>query len=267
MRRQKGWDEAVDWRGWLESWEAQQEGYVPEREDRFQAMFDATEQLLGSKGEKFVALDLASGPGSLSRRLLDRFPAARCVAVDYDPVLLNVGRGALGDRGGRLQWVEANLRDRLWTTQLARSTREETFDVVLSTTALHWLPVSELVALYSDLAALIRPGGAFLNGDHLSFPPYLPTISRVTQGMRDKRQRVAFANGDAKDWASWWEGISREPSVEQMLPEREARFEGRARDEETPIEALHEAALYNAGFSEVASIWQWDSNRVLMAVR
>lgn len=263
----QSWDEATDWQGWLGSWEAQQEGYLPERENRFEAMFEATEHLLGSASEEFVALDLASGPGSLSRRLLERFPAARCVAVDYDPVLLRLGRGALGDYGGRLRWVEANLRERSWTAKLAQSTQERTFDVVLSTTALHWLPVSELVALYWDIAGLIRTGGAFLNGDHLSFPPYLPTVSRVTQEMRYQRQRVAFANGDAEDWAGWWEGISREPSVEQMLAEREARFEGRAKDEETPVEALHEAALYNAGFSEVAPIWQWGSNHVLMAVR
>lgn len=260
-------DEETDWRGWLASWEAQQQGYLPEREDRFRAMFDATERLLGGEDKEFSALDLASGPGSLSRRLLERFPAARCIAADYDPVLLRVGRGALADYGGRLRWVEANLRDRSWTTELTRSMQEETFDVVLSTTALHWLPVSDLVALYSDIAGLVRPGGAFLNGDHLSYAPYLPTISRVTHEMRYERQSAAFAAGDTYDWAGWWDGLSREPSIKQMLPEREARFEGRAKDEETPVDALHEAALYNAGFSEVAPIWQWGSNRVLMAVR
>lgn len=268
MTGPKGRDEKTDWGGWLESWEAQQEGYLPEREDRFRAMFDATESLLGGGSGGFLALDLASGPGSLSRRLLERFPAARSVALDYDPVLLRVGREALGDYGGRLRWVEANLRDRSWTAELTRITREEgPFDVVLSTTALHWLPVSELVALYSDIAGLIREGGAFLNGDHLSFAPYLPTISRVTHDMRYERQRAAFAAGDTHDWAGWWDGLSREPSVKQMLPEREARFEGRAKDKETPVDALHEAALYNAGFSEVAPVWQWGSNRVLMAVR
>src|SRR5260221_2404109 len=32
--------------------------------------------------QHFVALDLACGPGSMSQRLLSRFPQARCVAVD-----------------------------------------------------------------------------------------------------------------------------------------------------------------------------------------
>jgi hypothetical protein len=32
----------VDWPDWLRRWDAQQEGYVPEREARFTAMFDAS---------------------------------------------------------------------------------------------------------------------------------------------------------------------------------------------------------------------------------
>lgn len=62
----------VDWLGWLQRWDAQQEGYVPEREARFAAMFDVLAVLLP---ESFVALDLGCGPGSISQRLLTAFPA------------------------------------------------------------------------------------------------------------------------------------------------------------------------------------------------
>ncbi len=31
----------IDWVDWLHRWDAQQEGYVPDREARFTAMFDA----------------------------------------------------------------------------------------------------------------------------------------------------------------------------------------------------------------------------------
>ncbi len=80
--------EPVDWQGWLRRWDAQQTGYVPEREQRFAVMLDALAVLLP---ERFVALDLACGPGSLSQRLLARFPQARSVAVDMDPVMLALG--------------------------------------------------------------------------------------------------------------------------------------------------------------------------------
>jgi hypothetical protein len=44
------------------------------------------------------------------RRLLDRFPGASVVAVDFDPVLLALGRAADGDRAG-LRFVDADLAD------------------------------------------------------------------------------------------------------------------------------------------------------------
>src|SRR5581483_11261137 len=96
-----------DWATWLRRWDAQQSGYVVDREERFAAMLDAVAALLPAE---FVALDLACGPGAISQRLLRRFPEARCVATDLDPVLLALGQGALGDWGGRLRWIEADIR-------------------------------------------------------------------------------------------------------------------------------------------------------------
>jgi trans-aconitate methyltransferase len=80
----------IDWLGWLRRWDAQQ-GYVPDREARFAAMFDALAELLPAS---FVALDLACGPESISQRLLGRFPDARAIAADIDP-------GDAGHRTGR----------------------------------------------------------------------------------------------------------------------------------------------------------------------
>ena len=64
----------VDWVEWLRRWDAQQAGYVPEREARFSAMLDVLDELLP---ESFVVLDLGSGPGSISQPVLARFPAAQ----------------------------------------------------------------------------------------------------------------------------------------------------------------------------------------------
>src|ERR1700729_840163 len=99
----------VDWVVWLRRWDAQQEGYVPERETRFSVMLDVLDELLP---ESFVALDLGCGPGSISQRLLARFPAAKAIAVDIDPVMLALGRGVLGTMDGRLRWVQADLESR-----------------------------------------------------------------------------------------------------------------------------------------------------------
>jgi hypothetical protein len=93
---------AIDWHAWLQRWDAMMTGYWPDREDRFGAMLDALDALAG---DTFVALDLGAGPGSTSQRLLARFPRARCLALDWDPVMLALGRGAQGAwEGGSPGW-------------------------------------------------------------------------------------------------------------------------------------------------------------------
>src|SRR5258708_35568204 len=98
---------AIDWHEWLRRWDRQQTRSIPSREERFEAMFDALEALLPPD---FVALDLGCGPGSLSQRLLARFPQARSLALDQDPVLLAMWQGALADLVGRLRAGAVTLR-------------------------------------------------------------------------------------------------------------------------------------------------------------
>ena len=43
----------IDWQQWLQRWDAQQTGYLPNREARFTAMFDVLEVLMPPD---FVAL-------------------------------------------------------------------------------------------------------------------------------------------------------------------------------------------------------------------
>jgi len=253
--------EPVDWQGWLRRWDAQQTGYVPEREQRFAVMLDALAVLLP---EPFVALDLACGPGSLSQRLLARFPQARSVAVDMDPVMLALGEGALGTVGGRLRWVNADLAEPGWTDALG----ESQFDAVLSTTALHWLTPEQLVGVYRALGRLVRPGGVLLNGDNIAFGPDLPAFQRLARFAEERDwSDVAFAAHGVETAEQWWAALEQEPAMAGLLRERARRFAAKQRPESHAIVDLHVAALRNAGFREVGTLWQSLSNRVLLAVR
>jgi SAM-dependent methyltransferase len=250
----------VDWVDWLRRWNVQQTAYLPDREARFTAMLDALDILLP---EGFVALDLACGPGAISQRLLSRFPKARSLAVDLDPVLLTMGRAVLGDMGGRLRWVEADLMRPEWVSKLG----ELQVDAVLSTTALHWLAPEYLTRVYRELGELVRPGGVFLNGDNLKFGPHLPSFQKVAQTMKERVRIDAFERRGLEDWESWWKALQAEPSLKELFAERERRFGWKASGWHAPIFDLHVAALRNAGFREVGVIWQNMENRVLMAVR
>ena len=259
MTQTEGKTVAIDWRKWLGRWDRQQTRYLPHREERFAAMFDALETLLPPN---FVALDLGCGPGSLSQRLLERFPQARIIAVDQDPVLLAMGQGALGDLGGRLRWVDANLREPSWRERIG----VESVDAALSTTALHWLPPDQLVRLYTELGTLIRAEGLFLDGDHMAYSPGMEPFARI-RGLVNERDERAAEQGGADSWRGWWDALSAEPELAALFAERERRQPETTHGDFELTYELHAAALSNAGFRSVGVLWQRLDDRVLLAVR
>lgn len=251
----------VDWPGWLRRWDVQQVGYVPEREARFSAMFDA---LAGLLPETFVALDLACGPGSISQRLLARFPGAQAIAVDIDPVMLAVGRAVLGTVDSRLSWIEADLAAPNWQRALG----EQKVDAVLSTTALHWLEPAALARVYGDIYRLLRPGGLFLNGDHMSFGPALPTLARLSDSdLNAQWTDTSFAARGIETAEQWWAAIAREPGLESLLAARTQILAKKKQPDSRLGFDAHVRALREAGFREIGTIWQVLSDRVLVAVR
>ncbi len=252
--------ETVAWNDWLRRWDAQQEVYIESRERRFDVMISFLEAMLPPD---LLALDLGAGPGSASARLLRSLPGSRSVAVDADPVLLRLGEGAQGDHGGRLRWVQADLRDPAWVAALGQGT----FDAVISTTATHWLTSPELARVYRQLAGLLRAGGVLLNGDFLPLPAHLSRIRAAVEAVDERRQAVALARG-SQAWQDWWDTLRGEPALRDAFAERDRLWpNGTGTGGRSVGLAFHEAALLEAGFDEVGVVWQDLEERVLMALR
>ncbi|MBO0517854.1 class I SAM-dependent methyltransferase, partial [Streptomyces beijiangensis] len=145
----------VDWQAWQESWDRQQEWYMPDREERFRVMLDMVEAVVGPSPR---VLDLACGTGTITARLLARLPDATSTGVDLDPALLTIAEGTFaGDE--RVSFVTADLKDPDWPAELPH----DSYDAVLTATALHWLHSEPLADLYGQVARLVRPGGVFMN--------------------------------------------------------------------------------------------------------
>jgi SAM-dependent methyltransferase len=246
----------VDWQGWLDRWDAQQRTYVPEREERFTIIADVVGAVAGDRPR---VLDLGCGPGSLSLRVLDRFPGASVVAVDADPVLLTLGRRASAGRSAP-EWVDADLRSPQWLSAVPAGP----YDAVVSTTALHWLPASRLSSFYAEVLSLLRAGGVFADGDHFSYSGAgLSGLAKSLRAGWDERAPVP----EADDWAGWWDALSAEPSLRETFAERARRRHEHPPGDESSLLDTHCAALLGAGFSEVGTVWQSGTDRVLVALR
>jgi hypothetical protein len=139
---------------------------------------------------------------------------------------------------------------------------------VLSTTAMHWLEPQPLRELYRDLSRLLEPGGIVLNGDHMSFGPEMPSLSRLSdRRLGGQWTDAAFEARGIETAEQWWDALSAESALAPLFAERQRRFAGKTRQESPPGFDAHVASLSAAGFREVGTIWQVFSNRVLLAVR
>jgi SAM-dependent methyltransferase len=246
----------TDFPRWLARWDAQQQRHIPDREERFAAMVDAVAAFAGPEPR---VLDLGCGPGSLSARVLDRIPGASVVAIDADPVLLAIGRGALGGRT-QLQFVDADLRGD-WVRALPTP---GPYDAAVSTTALHWLGLEQLLHLYHALAGVLRPGAVFLDGDRLDFDHDQRTIA---VGAHQIRPEWPDAPEGAEDYDAWWDAAVAEPALAREVVEREQRWQKHPHEDESHSYEFHRSALFSAGFVEVGTLWQHLANRVLVAIR
>lgn len=229
---------------------------MPDREERFRVMLDMVEAFVGTAPR---VLDLACGTGSITARLLKRFPEATSVGVDLDPALLAIARGTFeGDE--RARFVTADLRDPKWPGLLP----ETSFDAVLTATALHWMHREPLSALYGRLASLVREGGVFLNADHM-IDEGTPRINAAERAFRHTAMDRAKAAG-AADWAEWWALAAADPVLAAPTAERFAIY-GEHAEGDTPSVDWHTRALRESGFAEARAVWGSPSDTVVLALR
>lgn len=254
-------------RTWLERWERQQAILVEAREARFDAMLALVEAHRVSSSEAVAAyhvLDLGCGPGSLARRLAERVTGASVTAVDADPVLLALGKSALGGRSD-ITFVDSDLRDADWLQALGSGSRR--FNTIASTTALHWLSPSDLVRLYTEIRSLLAPGGLFLNGDYFVLHRS-PRLRRIN----DRAGAIALAaakdrDPDAMDWDGWWSGLAAGvPALQEQLQERSRRYGDYGLGDRDTFAEFHLGALLEAGFAEAEVLWRSHTSSIIGAV-
>lgn len=250
---------------WIARWDAQQEGYIPFREERFAVHADAVAAALEGV-EAPVVVDLGCGPGSLTARLAERLPGASFIGVDADPLLLGLAEAHYGDTA---RWVRADLADPSWTEALP-----PVVHAAVSTTALHWMGREALAALYRSLAERTAPGGVFANADHMPLPDARMNALAAAVG-RGRTGRAGV--GDREEWGAWWESALAD---ERLAPVRADKRPTPQTTEDAPTGAAehhhgsnllsaadHVELLSGAGYSSAGVVWQAGDDHMVVAVR
>jgi tRNA (cmo5U34)-methyltransferase len=108
-------------------------------------------------------LDLGCGDAIILATVLEAFPEANGIALDFSPPMLEQARARLARFGNRAVTVEADLSSPAW-----RKVVPGDFDGVVSAFAIHHLPHERKRGLYAEIHALLAPCGVFLNLEHVA---------------------------------------------------------------------------------------------------
>jgi tRNA (cmo5U34)-methyltransferase len=105
-------------------------------------------------GGRTSVLELGSGTGYVTERILRRNPQARITCIDMTPEMLAIARGKPELEG--VSFIEGDFRE-VWP--------EEQFDLVVTTLCLHHLPDADRARVIHRISTTLNEGGYFINGD------------------------------------------------------------------------------------------------------
>jgi tRNA (cmo5U34)-methyltransferase len=111
-----------------------------------------------NKTDAFRVLDIGSGQGNVAALVLDAFPNATAVGLDVSEPMRDLAAERMGRFGNRFSYQLGDFVD-------GELPVTGTFDVVVSSRAIHHLPTPNKQRLYAAIFRSLNPGGAFFNLD------------------------------------------------------------------------------------------------------
>jgi len=129
--------------------------------------------------------DLGCGDGRLIGLVRERFPAAAAIGLDSSPPMLARARERFAGEPS-VELVDADL-----VAPLAAALGEAPLDLIVSGLAIHHVEDERKRSLFTEVAALLRPGGVFIN---------LDLVRAATPQLQKRfRQEIGRAKDDPSD--------------------------------------------------------------------
>jgi ubiquinone/menaquinone biosynthesis C-methylase UbiE len=110
-------------------------------------------------------LDIGCGDGILGHTILAHYPDAKGVLLDFSEPMIEAARHKLVANRRQLQFLNVDYGQPEWISAVAA---DAPFDAIVSGFSIHHQPDTRKKELYSEIYNLLKPGGIFINIEHIA---------------------------------------------------------------------------------------------------
>lgn len=183
-------------------------------------------------------LELGCGTGELSLKILNRYPDAQVIALDYSPRMLQFAQDKITAAGYQKRWfgTQADFGD--WADNPEKFAIGSEFDACVSSLAIHHLQDEMKLKLFERIAASLSKDGCFWNADPVLAES--PAFAEVYKAVREEwsvQQGTNLTDIRTKLGASSTQGYSSQDQLASL--------------------DTHLQMLSKAGFKTVAVPWKY----------
>ncbi|MCE1246416.1 MAG: class I SAM-dependent methyltransferase [Firmicutes bacterium] len=182
----------------IEEWEEMQDSYYPDRQQLYGFMTSIIPRLTGVE----KVLDICTGVGSLSKKILEGLPGANVTGIDFDDIMLEMAKENLKEFEDYFTPVKKNLWEPDWYSDLPGD-----FDVVVSSYAIHILPENRRQEIYADVCGLLRKGGFFICLDEVKSS--LAEFDNICSDALSRFRQGAGNRELSADWSNYWNRVGK----------------------------------------------------------
>ncbi len=109
-------------------------------------------------------LDIGCGDGILAAAILNRFPEATGLLIDFSQPMLDAAQTRLVRYGDAAQVVNVDYGESKWTKSVAPN---GPYDAIVSGFSIHHQEDTRKQEIYLEIFDLLEPGGIFINVEHV----------------------------------------------------------------------------------------------------
>ena len=189
-------------------------------------------------GDEFRMLDLGCGTGTFVKRILDRYPRATCVAVDFSDEMMGIAEEKTRRHPDRVEFTRRDLNEGL-------PGGFGSYQLVKSFSTIHHLTDENKARIFRQIHNVLETGGWFFFMDPMS-SRYDDDVFRLGRRRHVRRRKERFESA----------GIDIEEADRVDAIVGQTGEDSPERDRISPLAAQIEW-LQAAGFRSVDHIWHF----------